>query len=281
MDPFSLIGAVSGPLIGAAGQYLGAKMASDATREANDKNAALQREFAQNGIRWKMEDAKRAGIHPLAALGISGANASPSYVGDTAMGSAVGSISANMGQDISRAVSATRTGDEREIATLNLASAKANLDGQTIQNQIALEKLKQLRAVGPPMAGSDNFIPGQGNSPLVKEKPLERTVSAPGRPAQEAGWRPDVSYSRTDTGLTPMVPESLSESLEDDVIGKILWRARNQLLPNFGVGRGPDTGMLPKGHDKWEWNVWTQEYEPVKSKNTYRSRETGGFTIQR
>jgi len=277
----ALLAGLGGSAIGAVGQYFGAKMASDATREANEKNAALQREFAQNGIRWKVEDAKRAGIHPLAALGVSGASASPSFVGDTAPGSAVGSISSNMGQDISRAVSATRTGEERQVSALQLASAKATLDGQLIENQYKLARLKQLQAVGPPMAGSDNFIPGQSNTPLVKEKPLERVISAPGRPAQEAGWRPDVSYSRTDTGLTPMVPESLSESLEDDIVGKLMWRVRNQLLPNFGLGHGPDRGMLPKGSDKWGWNVWTQEYQPVKSKGTYRNQSTGGFTLRR
>lgn len=35
------------------------------------KNRNFQREFAQNGISWKVADAKRAGIHPLYALGAS------------------------------------------------------------------------------------------------------------------------------------------------------------------------------------------------------------------
>ena len=127
---------------------------------------------------------------------------------------------------------------------------KAELDGKFLDNQIRASQLQKLNtpASGPPApsgSDTDNFVPGQGNSPLVINKPLTRTVSAPGRPAQEAGWRPDVSYSRTDTGLTPMVPESLSESLEDDMVGKILWRVRNQLLPNF-TGQGkPPLHMLP------------------------------------
>lgn len=32
--------------------------------------ADLQREFAQHGIRWRVEDARAAGLHPLAALGM-------------------------------------------------------------------------------------------------------------------------------------------------------------------------------------------------------------------
>lgn len=48
-----------------------------------DKNAALQREFAQKGIQWRVEDAKKAGLHPLFALGGSVASASPIPVFDS------------------------------------------------------------------------------------------------------------------------------------------------------------------------------------------------------
>ena len=34
-----------------------------------DKNIKYQKQFAQHGIRWKVEDAKAAGLHPLYALG--------------------------------------------------------------------------------------------------------------------------------------------------------------------------------------------------------------------
>lgn len=37
----------------------------------------FQREFAQMGVRWRVADAKAAGLHPLAALGTSGASATP------------------------------------------------------------------------------------------------------------------------------------------------------------------------------------------------------------
>lgn len=38
---------------------------------------ALQREFAQNSIQWRVADAKKAGIHPLAALGAQGTSYTP------------------------------------------------------------------------------------------------------------------------------------------------------------------------------------------------------------
>lgn len=47
-------------------------------RETRAYNEAMQREFAQMGIRWRVEDAKAAGLHPLFALSGGGAAFAPS-----------------------------------------------------------------------------------------------------------------------------------------------------------------------------------------------------------
>lgn len=259
MGPLGI--ALIGAGVGAGGNIIAGKMENDANARLNSQNLAAQKEFAQYGIRWRVADAEKAGLHPLAALGAQTSSFAPSIVGDTGMSDAV----RNSGQDISRAISATRTADERMMAQLNLANARADLDGKEIDNQIRKAQLNKMVSVGPPFPGGDNFVPGQGNSGLVVDRPLQRTVSAPGRPAQEAGWRPDVAYARTDTGLTPVVPESLSESLEDDIVGKLLWRFRNQVMPNFGPAGAPPKHMLPRGYDRWEWSATGQEYRPRKS----------------
>lgn len=48
-------------------------------REQDRLNRQMQYDFAQNSIKWKVNDAKEAGLHPLAALGVSSASASPVY----------------------------------------------------------------------------------------------------------------------------------------------------------------------------------------------------------
>lgn len=257
------------------GGLFGAREAAGASRHASNTNAAiaaenirLQKEFAQHGIKWKMQDAREAGVNPLYALGASTQSFSPVSVGATPDMS-MADFYTRAGQDVSRAITATKSAEERTLDKLRLAGAKADVEGKIIDNEIRASQLQKISAVGPAMPDfSDNFIPGQGNSPkaLVKEKPLERTVSAPGRPAQEAGWRPDVSYSRTDTGLTPMVPESLSESLEDDFVGKILWRLRNNIMPSLTGSGAPSKHMLPKGYVDWEYSPVLQEWKPVKWK---------------
>lgn len=263
-----------GGLIGSNQQADAMREATAANREAAWNANQMQREFAQHGIRWRMADAEAAGIHPLAALGAQVTPASPVVIGETADPSAGDGWRAfgQMGQDVSRAISATKTQSERELEQLQVAMAHTQLEGASLDNQVKLAQLKKLSSTGPAMptslSGVDaaNFIPGQGNGPLVKVKPSERTASQPGRLAQEAGWRPDVSYARTDTGLTPMVPEGLSESLEDDIIGKAMWRIRNQLIPNLTGQGAPAASQLPKGATGWKWSHTRQEWQPDYSK---------------
>lgn len=44
-----------------------------AQEQQQEKNIAMQREFAQHGVQWRVKDAKEAGVHPMYALGASGA----------------------------------------------------------------------------------------------------------------------------------------------------------------------------------------------------------------
>lgn len=79
--------------------------------EQFSRNAGLQRDFAKQGVRWRVADARAAGIHPLAALGANLPSASPITVGvDGGLYSAFGNA---MGQNLSRAAVSRMTGRER------------------------------------------------------------------------------------------------------------------------------------------------------------------------
>lgn len=77
-------GAIAGAALGGVVDGIFGKKSQDkqidAQREANAANAALQREFAMNGIRWQVKQARQEGLHPLAVLGAQQIAASPSYV---------------------------------------------------------------------------------------------------------------------------------------------------------------------------------------------------------
>jgi len=145
MDP--LIGS---SLISAGANLLGGLFGDDdddSAKEIAAQNAALQREFAQNGIRWKVEDAKAAGIHPLAALGANTISYTPQAVGDLGGGgSRWGGVIRNMGQDISRAMDATRTSEERAAEEQRQINRQALLDSSTHRTNEALSEKYEAEA---------------------------------------------------------------------------------------------------------------------------------------
>jgi len=67
--------------ISAAGSLVGGSQGSGGSIESQ-----RQEQFARMGIQWRVEDAKAAGIHPLAALGVSTPNYIPSSTAAKGMG---------------------------------------------------------------------------------------------------------------------------------------------------------------------------------------------------
>lgn len=82
---------ILGGLFSGAGAKSGGKMSAKATLQANQQNLKYQKQFAKHAVRWKVRDAKRAGISPLAGLGAQTVSFSPSFVGATQAGQGVGS----------------------------------------------------------------------------------------------------------------------------------------------------------------------------------------------
>lgn len=113
------------------------------------QNMQMQKEFAQNGIRWRVADAEAAGLHPLAALGSSGSTYSPVglFTDPGQGGPTTGESLRQMGQGIDRAINVTRTKEEKLMADLSLMKAKAEVD--YVHQQIAESNWRMNNPVGP------------------------------------------------------------------------------------------------------------------------------------
>lgn len=263
--------AIGVPLVA---NYLAGREQSEAQKDANrinqqnaERNIALQREFATNGIRWKVEDAKKAGLHPLAALGASTQSFSPVSVGASPADGGAQSLS-HMGQDISRAIQTTRTAEEQQLAKLQLATAQADLDGKIIDNQIRGSQLQKLNSVPTALpSGMDNSnLPGQGNA--VRVKPSEIIASDRNNTAVQDGVINTLQYTRETSGNLGIAPSSdIKERNEDDFIAESLWHLKNRVLPP-----APSTDKYPipenlrkQGYKYWFWNPWKQEFVPSKN----------------
>lgn len=97
-----------GSIISSASSLIGGGLNAITSKQAGDREYARQQEFAQNGIRWRVEDAKAAGIHPIFAVGAN----TPTYSPQAAVGTDYGLSTA--GQNISRAIETKQTARERQ-----------------------------------------------------------------------------------------------------------------------------------------------------------------------
>lgn len=116
-------------LIGSAINGIMAGQAMNFQREMWDKNYNAQKEFAQNSMQWRVNDARAAGLHPLAALGQMGSSYTPTSVYDN--GPDVGSAVANAGGAIGQA-----------MGQIGLLSAEAELEGKRLENASKLMDLQ-------------------------------------------------------------------------------------------------------------------------------------------
>lgn len=237
-----------------------------ADRRAGESNAQLQREFAQMGIRWRVEDARRAGIHPLAALGAHVSSPSPSFISSDSS-----TAWRQMGQDFSRAIQSTRTNTERQEAAANLA-----LENAKLQNDLLRVQIKQIDQVPPALPDARHMIDGQGNayvtSSAVVPQPLRPTSSEPGAPARDVGAVPDYAFARTRRGYAVVPSKDVKERVEDQIVPEILWALRNHLVPAISGLDAPDPRRypLPEGFDHWKWSPLHQEFRPAKYKSIMR-----------
>lgn len=235
MGFFDFIGDFAGDIIGAGAGLLGDKFnragvasQNQANREsgleAAKANAALQKEFAQHGVRWKVRDAKAAGLHPLAALGMQPVQATPVYQGS--MDDAYTSNTlANFGQDISRSINATRTRDERASA-IDTQADQLRLDNMSLQNDLLRAQIAGSKAALLRLASNPAF-PG-----AVVDLPSENVVGSPGAPARQPGQITDYQFTAPDAYGNPgIVPSAdAKQRIEDDFIAQTLWHLQHRLI---------------------------------------------------
>lgn len=195
--------AIIGAGIAAGASIGGGLLGSRAAERQQNINWDKQKTFAKKAIQWKVEDAKKAGLHPLFALGANTNSFQPISVGDS-MGPAL----QQAGQDISRAMYANSDpgtrGDVKVMAALALE--KAGLENDLLRAQIA----KLSGQVGPPVPT------GMQSLGLWEQKPAEVTASRPGQSHIQAG--PAVpSYQEADFGpfKVNLLSPTVSEQLED------------------------------------------------------------------
>lgn len=119
---------------------------TEATNRANAEiaaqNRALQKEFAQNSIQWKVNDAKQAGLHPLAAIGAQGTSYTP----------------------VHQEVQTPRTNFDIDFS--QTASILANYENQKANTELQNAQTDYWRAMAKQVKDSNKGIAGQNSDQM-------------------------------------------------------------------------------------------------------------------
>ncbi|AZL82909.1 DNA pilot protein [Apis mellifera associated microvirus 39] len=269
-------------VIGAGASIIGGLLGSESEDNAADtqleiarQNQQMQREFAQQGIRWRVSDAQAAGIHPLYALGAQIPTYSPSQF-IPGGGNALGEGIAQAGQHLGRAVKATQTQPEKD-AEYAEAIKKLELERGSLQNELLRSQIVRINQAGPgrsfPSLWDDisGAIPGQGDDPrrssvlgpqaLQKPKVLETTKVSPTAPHQEPAALAESGFSWTGTGWAPVPSKLAKERIEDDLAAELSWSLRNRVPQTFvGARLQPPDWVKLKPDEEWWFHPFLQEY---------------------
>lgn len=219
-----------------------AQAANQAQRDIANQNIALQREFAQMGIRWRVDDARAAGIHPLAALGASGASFNPIQPLLQELPSE-NSWKHQMGQNL-RGMLMNKLDPTSRVMN-NLSLERAGLENDLLRVQIANQSAGQGGAIDPYLTGQPNSLDG---NPMVVDVPLRRVASDPVDPSKEVGALNDWQMVRTKDGYAVVPAQGVKQAIEDSPM-EYQWLARAALrtytLPDGRQARmNPVTGNL-------------------------------------
>ncbi|AXL15636.1 DNA pilot protein [Microviridae sp.] len=240
----SVMGAAA---IVAGGSLLGGAMGASSQISANNANRDMAYDFAKNGISWKVDDAKNAGISPMAALGIQ--TSSPSAVMQS---SSSGQALANASQNIGKAMMRKKGLPDQ---MKNYAEQKLHLDVAKDEAQVAIlqQEANNLRGTAgdpPPMPSNTAVIPvGVDKNPSSAYKIVDY---------------PD--------GTSAVVPsEDMADLVSDDFAAKTKHYMSVATMDSKTQARLIKAkGLPPKGY-RWEMNRIGTIY-PVKLTTTQKAK---------
>lgn len=258
--PLEFVGGLAGDLLGLGGDIYGTKEASD---NAADQ-VQYQRDFAQQGVRWRVEDAKAAGINPLVAMGANLPTYQPSNFipGDYGM--------SKFGQGLNRAIESMKTKDERQT------DRDMTVERQWIENQkarkelgiLSLEEKKLQRELlnqpGMPGVNAAGVIPGLPGQTGVNNVPADRIVS--GTLGVQKGAQPMQQLTIDQKGrIFFPLGKAVEEAMENDPFVKYKYLGARFRDTFIAVGKG----LVDKVYNLPHYD------QAVLEKRNYIARELG------
>ncbi|WNK13902.1 MAG: DNA pilot protein [Microvirus sp.] len=219
-------GSFAGPIgaaIGGAAGLAGGFLSNASNKSTANTNWEHQKEALQNSVRWRVADAKAAGIHPLYAMGQAPMTVSPMGFEDR-----IGPELKNMGQDVGNVVANMKTNQEQTNMKMdrwyqeqmNVAQLR-NTDALTAKYLSEASRADRERPnISPPGLGVQNEFgadPGTHGQGLVDVKAAEQLTTKKDQPWSSAGANPGYQLRYLDKGLPMYLPIAEGDSPEETI----------------------------------------------------------------
>jgi len=248
-----------GTVIGAGLGLLGGALGNMYNKESAETSYDRQKEALQHSVRWRVADAKAAGIHPLYALGQA-----PMQMAPMAFEDKLGPAIADAGQNIQNVIARQQTPQERarefieyEVAasTINRNDAEASLF-RTQASRI-MQSGQQGTGTGLGIQSEDGQSPNPPGMGMINLKAAEQISGKKGHEYSSAGANPAYQLRYMDKGLPMYLPIAEGDSPEETISEMSFPTWAGLLMRNsriFGPGWMKDMinsrylGKAPEGH---------------------------------
>lgn len=257
--PFAAVGDVVGAglsFIGGQQQMAQQNAQFNTSRVLAEQQLAFQQAAAQNGIRWRVSDAKAAGVSPLVALGAPTFNPGAIGVAPTAGGNPYEGAAAHLGklgQDVSAAVGRTQTAEERFDAFMNFQIKQAQINKLNADTEVSKASAASIASRMPnnppfPSVGGSGGLAGQtvDRGFGVARETIPKIETAGPNPGTAAGAEPNSMWKRTGEFTVVRVPR-------DPVIASASPWNPEYIKWQMGTfhERPPPMEALPPGTVRW------------------------------
>lgn len=262
-DPFS---DVLGGAISSVTDVIGGQLAAAQNRQSQRYSTDVAREFAQNGIQWRVADAKAAGLHPLAALGMMPAQSTPMILGDTG-----GEGLAHAGQSIGNALTRQQSTEDKslenaQLQLLHAQTAETDARRVAIMSDIGLKSQAAGQGTGLGPQHESNIEGQAPNVPLDRASGMIDLKGAPiishkdSQPHMQSGTIPGFAEMRLHPNLKWTLPAGEGQEATMEMWNEMpTWAKALNFVYNerkYGPGwfknwmkvqTGIDPDPLPKG----------------------------------
>lgn len=243
-------------------------------------SARMSREFAKHGVRWRAEDARKAGLDPLVAMGATttgGATGMPVSPGGVPQGRGRDmSWIAKMGQNIADSILRSTTYKDQELMRkLELESAMLDNDWKQIRNMDALsgEIRQKTQAPVPVPDEYRQTIPGQQDiEPHVTITPDRVIPHYKGHSAGIHGmnnWIEEEPNERGQIYVYSALQKDIGESMESDSptsIQRNIIKAGRYIKGLFGLHPYAPKYKKPGYKLKYDRKIGLYYWDPIRKR---------------